>query len=222
MGIEGRDSPNITIPRNILILSSGGKGHIPLLLWSIIYNVTEFPIVTDYRYDCIFLGVLWTHWTRPLAAQLLRAGLGNRTLVGQTTKWREIYATSKFILPPRGGGRNSYRLAEVLQMGMVPVYVYTDIIWLPYYDSINWSDFAVVVRFDQLSAVIPIFRNTTGETIARMRQRIHALYETHFSVPGTFNQIFKFLRGGFGRTDLRCAAYSYKRDLWARPSTNHT
>jgi hypothetical protein len=210
-GVEGRDERYNILPPNLLILSAGGKGHIPLLLWSTTYNPSAFPITTNYHYDVVFLGVLFTHWLRRFTADFFQRELGNRTRIDLTPEWRDVYATSKYILAPRGGGRNSYRLAEILQMGMVPIYVYNDIIWLPYYDSINWRGFSLVVRFDKLASVLPIIRNTTGEEIARMRARVHELYETHFSVQGTFDQIFKFLGAGFDGSDLRCAPYSSRR-----------
>ena len=39
---------------------------------------------------------------------------------------------TKLNLAPRGFGRSSYRLAEIVQIGRIPVYMYDDIRWLPY------------------------------------------------------------------------------------------
>jgi hypothetical protein len=219
-GIQGTDDPAHFVPRNLFILSPGGCGHIPMLLWSTVYKPEDFPIASSYRYDCVFMGVTWTSWVRRIGAHVITTGLGDRAFVGTAPDWRNVYASSKFILVPRGGGRNSYRLAEVLQMGMVPVCVYDDFPWLPYYDSINWSGFAIVVRYDGLRAVVPIMQNETVEEVGRMRRRIRELYDSHFSVAGMFRQVFSLLRFGFARSDLRCAPYSPLRTLVKPPAVN--
>ena len=43
-------------------------------------------------------------------------------------------ANSQTSLVPRGFGRTAYHLVETLQMGLVPIYVYDDIPWVPYAD----------------------------------------------------------------------------------------
>lgn len=37
-----------------------------------------------------------------------------------------------FNLAPRGFGRASFRLAEIIQIGRIPVYLYDDYPWIPY------------------------------------------------------------------------------------------
>eukprot|EP01035_Chromulina_nebulosa_P017912 gene17912-23532_t len=43
-------------------------------------------------------------------------------------------ALTKFNLAPRGYGRSSFRFAESIQMGRVPIFLYDDIPWVPYQD----------------------------------------------------------------------------------------
>lgn len=40
-----------------------------------------------------------------------------------------------FNLAPQGFGRTSFRMAEVVQVGRIPVYIYNDIPWVPYVGS---------------------------------------------------------------------------------------
>ena len=48
-------------------------------------------------------------------------------------KWQEAAAASVFVLAPRGFGRTSFRLFEMLQAGRVPVYLSNDNeMWVPY------------------------------------------------------------------------------------------
>jgi hypothetical protein len=132
--------------------------------------------------------------------------------MGYHREWKQFYERGKFIIVPRGYGRNSYRLGEVLQMGMVSVYVYSDLIWLPYYDSINWSSFAIVARWDKFNETFDRIQQTSVETLREMRMAIRKLYPTHFSVGGQFEQIMRLLRFGFAGSDLRCAKYSSLKD----------
>lgn len=119
-GIDGFDNGPL-LPPNLLVLSLGGKGHIPLLLWSgWPTNVTFPPIADTYKYNAVFMGRQHHHWCRPIVARMITEQLGERAFVGSSMNRTEIYAQSKFILAPRGWGRNSYRLQEVLQMGIGP------------------------------------------------------------------------------------------------------
>jgi hypothetical protein len=52
--------------------------------------------------------------------------------INPSNEWEHDISRSKFNLAPRGFGRTSYRLAEIIQIGRIPVYLYDDISWLPY------------------------------------------------------------------------------------------
>ena len=51
---------------------------------------------------------------------------------GPSAFWLLEMNMSAVNLAPRGFGRTSYKLAEVVQMGRIPFYMYDDIPWLPY------------------------------------------------------------------------------------------
>jgi hypothetical protein len=110
-------------------------------------------------------------------------------------------------MAPRGWGRTSYRIVEVIRLGMTPVYVYSDIPWLPYYDSIDWSSFAIVVNVTDMDRVFKAMAAIPIEQINKMRDRARSLIDSHFSIEGAWQHLRDFLRYGFGRSDLRCAPY---------------
>lgn len=210
-GIEGRDERKKVIPDNLLIIAGGGKGHIPTLIFMRESNPANFPINNTYEYDLMFAGKL-THRVRDKMVKFYSKKLRSKFIFHKKyINWRIEYNKAKFILAPRGFGRNSFRLGEVLQSGHVPIYVYNDIIWLPYYDSINWSSFSIVTHYSRLSQTLDRIKNTPPLEIARMRKRIIELYNSHFTVNATFNHIRRFLLGGFLESDLRCAKYSGDR-----------
>lgn len=57
----------------------------------------------------------------------------------QTPDWRGVARSGVFALAPRGYGRTSFRLFEMLQYGVVPLYLYDDTPWAPYQHA---ADFA--------------------------------------------------------------------------------
>lgn len=48
------------------------------------------------------------------------------------SNWKEIIWNSSLCLAPRGWGRNSFRTAELLRMGRVPIYLWNDEPWMFY------------------------------------------------------------------------------------------
>jgi hypothetical protein len=96
---------------------------------------------------------------------------------------------------------------------MIPVYVYNDLIWLPYYDAIDWRSFSYVAQIDQLEDVLErAKRELTKEKVVEMRRKIRSLYNTHWTAEGVIHQILRLLQTGFSGSDLRCARYSRLRD----------
>jgi hypothetical protein len=178
-----------------------------------------FAIADESTYDVVFMGSMTTHWIRKLLIPMMLTRLHERTYVAVGKNWTRIYNQSKFILCPRGFGRNSYPLGKVLEMGMVPVFVYNDLIWLPYYDSLNWFQFVIVTWYDRFERQLDVTINTSADHTARMRLRIRELFPTHFSPQGVWRQIFAFLNAGFQNSDLRCASYTHMRDF-ERPDSS--
>jgi hypothetical protein len=212
VGVTGLVSDPFDIPPNLFVLSQGGKGHVPLLLFAKELRPEDFPIRTTYDFDMIFLGTRRHHPIRRTMTQLLRTKYSNTSIVSfARVGWMEGFARAKLVMCPRGYGRSSYRIGEVLQMGMIPMYIYNDLVWLPYYDSINWSSFAYVAHISDLEAVLErATAELTVEEVKRRRERVWSMYETHWSSRGVIGQILGLLQGGFAASDLRCCNYSKK------------
>jgi hypothetical protein len=214
-GITGRDHRIFDLPRNLMIISACGHGHIPMLLHVGLpdgdIRPEDYPITEKYEFDTVFAGNFGSHALRLKMGSIIwreSRKLGLRFgFPGKVENWKEWYLKSKFIMVPRGLGRSSYRMAEVLQMGMVPVYVYTDIPWIPYYDSINWSSFAIVTSISRFSEWCKFMKECPVEQVNAMRQKARSLMESHFSYDAIWRQLRNFLRHGFGGSDLRCAPF---------------
>ncbi|KAH0785942.1 exostosin family protein [Histomonas meleagridis] len=118
---------DMKVPDNVFILSSGGLGNVPLNLF--LRDFEPIEVKKTPKYTAVFFGTVENHEIRSEMARIASETLGDKFLKGSTSveETIEIYKDAKAILCPRGNGRNSYRLTESLQMGLIPIVIYTDI-----------------------------------------------------------------------------------------------
>ena len=99
-------------------------------------------------------------------------------------------SSSKFGLAPRGYGKSSFRLYEILQLGSVPVYI-SDEHYLPWSDELTWSDFSVVVRPEQISGLYGLLAGISEGEYNRLVENGRRVYESYFTLEGMFQNIVK-------------------------------
>ena len=134
-GIAYKDRAGLfQIRPNILVFSAGGYGHIPIPLIKNALQYVEPPVT--YKWDVGFYGAPGQNITRRAlldeAIDEIKAATTFSINMAQNPAWKKNMLDTKFNLAPRGFGRTSYRLAELVQMGKLPVYLYSDAAWLPY------------------------------------------------------------------------------------------
>jgi hypothetical protein len=108
-------------------------------------------------------------------------------------KFIKVTKHSKFTLCPRGYGAQSFRLYEVLQLNSVPVIVY-DKVWFPFSDIINWSEFCVLVPFNEISLLKEKLLNIDNEQYNTMLIKGKQIYKEFFTMEGMSNTILKTLQ----------------------------
>jgi len=130
--------------RNVLVLSAGGWGSapVPLLKGRIAPAApsARYPHVEDWlrrprRHVLSFIGRTATSLTRKEMVGSLHASTLPPEFVHIGENWADWTAPAAdtvFALAPRGFGRTSFRLVELIQLGVLPFYVYDDRPWLPY------------------------------------------------------------------------------------------
>ena len=114
--------------------------------------------------------------------------------------YTQLAANSKVSLCPRGWGRTSYRLYEMLNLGLIPIHVYYDIPWLPYPDLYKKIGFST--DLEGLPNLLKKINDMDLQELERMEERIRSLKATHFTYEGVLNQISLFMKDG--GSDLRC------------------
>lgn len=80
----------------------------------------------------------------------------------------EITKYSKFGFAPRGYGKTSFRLYEILQMGVIPIYIWDDIEWLPYKGEIDYSKFCISINIKDIDTLEDILNNITESQYNQM------------------------------------------------------
>ncbi len=89
-----------------------------------------------------------------------------------------IIHESMFTLCYRGYGSNSFRLAEAVQYGSIPVYISDEFI-LPSW--MNFEEFGVLIKAEDAGRIDEILQAIPIETIIEKQDRLSEAYENYFS-----------------------------------------
>jgi hypothetical protein len=99
---------------------------------------------------------------------------------------------SAFALAPRGYGLSSFRLYEIMQLGSIPIYV-SDKYWLPWEDELDWNEFCVLVKSDEIHGLYDRLNNISEEKRKQMLERGKEVYYNYFTLEKVAENILKRL-----------------------------
>jgi hypothetical protein len=156
------DGPDLTLPPNTIVYGAcSGDVQIPLIYEDTTHRLVNMPKKSFHEKTilCSFVGTL-THGVRRKMQQTLSKNPAFRLTcipswsinvsADKQSQFIETTINSKFALAPRGYGRASFRFYEIFQLGTIPVYIWDDIEWLPYKDTIDYSKFCVSIHVNDL------------------------------------------------------------------------
>jgi hypothetical protein len=190
---------------NIMVLSAGGYGHVPIPL----LKQTE-PLVNpleNRQWLLSYVGYLGhapENLRENMHYSLLKAAKGNYTHHYGTKKqgvWRRIMQDSYTSLAPRGFGRTSYHLMEILQSGLVPIHVYLVVPWVPY-RTLYEAKLGYLTDLNGLPNLLKRLQNMSRADFERHEAQIVSYRESHFLPSGIMHQIGLYMKYGTG--DLEC------------------
>jgi hypothetical protein len=200
---------------NILVMSAGGVGHIPLPL--IKGELPFTPEPAKYDTDIGFYGANRPE-RRDLTRRAQEAAAQNKLTfkLSSGPNWVHDMSMTKFNLAPRGYGRTSFRFAESIQIGRIPVFLYSDLPWIPYQGhgatvtNISIEKYGFVANADQIPAVIETIKKLSVEEYNQKMEKLK-LVRHYFTYQGVMEQIERFLHDPFGPHggDLRCTAHPH-------------
>lgn len=108
---------------------------------------------------------------------------GNRQAMQQ--KFVDVALKSKFVLCPRGSGRGSIRLFEMMEMKLVPVII-SDNYLLP--QGPKWQDFTIFVKEKDINKLPEILERRASE-VEKMGELAYQAWKEWFSPNQHFNYI---------------------------------
>lgn len=187
------------LPKNTLSFEAGGRREgIPIpLICSPLKNI---PKSVKKEFFCSFIG----SYTHPLRREIFNLYSSDKDFKLCGGEWTaavtddqfktfvDTTVKSEFTLCPRGYGASSFRLYEALQLGSIPVYI-SDKEWLPFNYEINWNDFCVIVKPDNLINLKNILKVISDDQKNKMLIRGKEVYKNYFTLEKTCVQILKIL-----------------------------
>ncbi len=186
------------LPSNTICFNAGGNGGgIPIpLVCSPIKDELKPKLNKDIF--CSFVGSA-THPIRNLMYNSLHK---NSKYIIYGKQWTPsvsdsdfnnfitLTSRSVFSLCPRGYGRSSFRLYEVMQLGSIPVFIY-DYKWCPFEDEINWNDFCVLIDVNNIQNIDSILSSISPSKVKQMQDNLYKYWSQNFTMQSICEKIIK-------------------------------
>ena len=96
-------------------------------------------------------------------------------------KFIDVSQSSRFGLAPRGYGPSSFRFFELMQLGVIPVYVHDHENGLPYTDVLDYSKFSVIIHIDEIQNLPDILNQISEEQYEQMLKEMNEVH--HWFTP---------------------------------------
>jgi hypothetical protein len=211
-GIDRQDHSGLFNKRpNILTMSAGGYGHIPIPLVKGIINYMPPPPDNSFQYEVGFYGQHDTSLTRAALLQAAKYDIHEAKLKyhhAQSHNWQQLIASTLFNLAPRGYGRSSYRLSEVVQIGRIPVYIYNDVPWIAYEGSnISVTNIGFAAKpGESMRSVMTRLSKLSQPEITDLLHKVKTARD-YYTLDGVISEIRKFFEDPLGPNGgaLRCS-----------------
>lgn len=94
--------------------------------------------------------------------------------------YQETLSNTVFGAVPRGDNKFSYRFAEVLSAGCIPVVYADDWLWPLRPELVDWSECAVAIEENAANHTMNILNRITKEQRSRMRKKCYEIYRKYF------------------------------------------
>lgn len=195
------DGPFEQFPTDTLIFSAGGNREGPdIVPIPLICSQIPKPMIQpkEKKYLASFIGSR-THFIRNDMCKSLR---NNDDYMVWTSQWNpqvssdslsyfiEITSASKFGLAPRGYGKQSFRFYEIMQLGVVPVYI-SDEHYLPWSDELDWNDFCILIDEDNIYNIDEILKSVDDDEYGKLLETGSKVYQEYFTLEGMYQNILK-------------------------------
>lgn len=136
---------------------------------------------------CNFVGLL-THPIRREIIRTLPKGYYLSTDSHPIDKFCNVLSRSTFTLCPRGYGATSFRIAEALEQGSIPVYI-SDRFIKPF--NKEMYDWAVLIEPEHIEDIDLILKSLSSEQIKSMQEAGKHYYQEYYTFEGCRKHIIE-------------------------------
>jgi hypothetical protein len=199
-------------PSNFIVFSIGGSNNkndcaiqLPLIAEDKSFRLSYTPRIkyNEKTILCSFVGTL-THNVREKMFNKLKHDANFKFIIKQSwtldipenmaQTFINTTQSSKFALAPRGYGISSFRFFEIMQLGVIPIYIYDidNINGLPYQDIIDYTKFTIVICIDQISNLPNILTSITEDKYNDMLLEMEKV-SSWYTPQGVCNYVKKYL-----------------------------
>ncbi len=107
-----------------------------------------------------------------------------------------ILHESIFTLCFRGYGANSFRIAEAMQFGSIPVYISDEFI-IPF--GIDFNEFGILITHENANRIDEVLKSVPYEDIISKQDKLKEVYEKYYTYQGCYDQIIKALEAEYAQ-----------------------
>ena len=205
------DNISITTPNNLVVFAIGAKQNVPVPLiiedkTNRLLNISRISF-KDKRYLCSFVGTtthnirrkVWDHYKNNKDFKFAVKTNWQPKLPEDLVKtFIDITQYSKFALAPRGYGVSSFRFFEIMQMGVIPIYIHNDdrdngLPFLDEPDLIDYSKFSIVLKANEIPKLVEILEGITEEKYNEMQREVERMNH-FFSLEESCKYVLRNLR----------------------------
>jgi hypothetical protein len=111
-------------------------------------------------------------------------------------KYCKVLHESMFTLCYRGYGANSFRIAEAIKYGSIPIYISDEHI-IPF--GMDFNEFGVLVHSDNPVPLDDILESIDPMEVVTKQEKLQEVYEKYYTYEGCFNQIIKSLEAEYNQ-----------------------
>jgi hypothetical protein len=205
--VQHDDGPMLRLPQNTIVYGAcSGNVPIPLVYQDTNNTLTSFPQKTflEKRTLCSFVGNITSNSVKPNVREIMfekfikndKFSMINSGgwVVNVNSSLQEVFINttidSKFALAPRGYGRSSFRFFEIFQLGAIPVYIWNDVNWLPFQDTIDYSRLCVSIHISKIDELEQILSHIDESQYNNMLEYYSEIKHL-FTVEGMTEQIIQ-------------------------------
>ena len=203
--VQYDDGPMLEMPDNTIIYGAcSGNIPIPLIYEDINNTLLSYPnkCFNEKSILCSFVGNITSNQIMPNVRQIIFENFNNNSNFKMINSggWTptvnknlqdifiNITIDSKFALAPRGYGRGSFRFFECFQLGTIPIYIWNDINWLPFQDSIEYSRLCICIHVSEIHNLENLLLSITEDQYNKMMSYYNEI-KYLFELEGMSNKI---------------------------------